>query len=330
MRREILHFFCAAALFTVTACGGSEGGASATTAGLDDVLADSDVASDDTVQSSQDTSEPADVATPQDLIDGDDVLDVQADEDATAPEVSQDSNEGPEVEQELVELPDPPPSIDEGVMFRVNWVNVIEPGFCIKPMDDPNGDCADISGVINAYVGSHLQAGQNPLDVIGFFDPFTFSGELVQMSFGGGSCKRLADGTIEWCDFYKLPTFFEDTKMAGPGQCTQFSDGAACYTTTKADMSLDLAGVPLGFEEAFTAGTFEFDDLEAPTGIAYAYVQGFMTQEAAEATEVDLTLLDAPVKLSDLLDWSYLEVKDGVSGWYFKVEYAAEVVPPKP
>ena len=118
--------------------------------------------------------------------------------------------------------------------------------------------------------------------------------------------------------------------MAGPGQCTQFSDGAACYTTTQADMSLDLAGVPLGFEEAFTAGTFEFDDLEAPTGIAYAYVQGFMTQATAEATEVDLTLLDAPVKLSDLLDWSYLEDKDGVPGWYFKVEYAAEVVPQKP
>jgi hypothetical protein len=187
----------------------------------------------------------------------------------------------------------------------------------------------DISGLINSYVGSHLNAGQDPLDVVGFFDPFSFT-ELVAMSFGRGVCKREDDGTIVWCDFYKTPTFFEDTTMAPPGQCTQFSDGSGCFSTTKADMSLDLAGVPLGFEEAFTSGTFEFDEDLAPTGIGYAYVQGFMTQETAENTEVDITLLADPVKLSDLLDWSYLDLKNGVPGWYFKVEYAADVIPKKP
>jgi hypothetical protein len=232
--------------------------------------------------------------------------------------------------EEVVEALPLPPAIPEGAMFRVNWVNVLQPGFCMKLPADPEGDCVDVSGVINSYLGSHLKEGLNPMDIVGFFDPFDFDPAIgVEMSFGRGTCKRV-DDEIQWCEFWKEPTFFEFTNMEPPGKCSSFSDGSACYSTTKADMALDLAGVPLGFEEAFTSGTFVLDDAEAPTGISYAYVQGFMTQETAENTEIDVDFWEDPVPLSELIDWDNLEEKDGVNGWYFKVEYAAVTVPMKP
>ena len=118
--------------------------------------------------------------------------------------------------------------------------------------------------------------------------------------------------------------------MQPPGSCTMFTDGSGCYSTMEANMDLNLAGVPLGFKKAFTAGTFKFDDVPNPTGIAYGYVQGFMTEEVAKKTMVTADVLNGEIPLSDILDYGYITTnEEGDKGWFFKVDYQAKRVPIK-
>ncbi len=218
-----------------------------------------------------------------------------------------------------------PPAISAGAMFRVNWVQVLKPSFFLA--NPQTGEVVDISAAINAYLGSHLTTTEEPMDIVGLFEPFDFAaGVEVTMGFGRGQCPRDADGNILWCDFYDEATFFEDTLMQPPGTCTAFSGNDACYTTTESDMSLDLAGVPLGFKEAFTAGKFVLEDSGDPTGLTKAFVQGFMNQETAQATTIYVPGFGDLV-LSDLLDEDELIEKDGELGWFFEVNYKAVRVP---
>ena len=115
--------------------------------------------------------------------------------------------------------------------------------------------------------------------------------------------------------------------MQGPGLCTAFAGDAACYTTTAANLTLDLAGVPLDFSEGFTAGQFAFDENGQPTKIAYGYVQGFMPKTTADVTVIYIGELSNVI--SSFLDPADMIEKNGEMGWDFTVDYTALPVPVK-
>ena len=274
-----------------------------------------------------------------------DVADAAADEGAieeVAPDASGDVAEDTAAEDttevaEDVEPPDvgppppppPPPAIPDGVMVRVNWVDVKEPPLCIQI--NPGEPCADANALVNAYVGTHLADGAAPLDIVGLFKPFGFdAGTDWDMFFGRGDCMRDDKGIIHWCTFDGEPTFFEDVTLEPPGACTVFESPDACYTTvTGASLTIDLAGVPLSFEEAFTAGQFAFNDAQVPTGVPNAYVQGFMKQVVAETTFIFIPG-KGDTALSELLNPADMQEKDGELGWFWKVDYKAVRVTIKP
>ena len=315
-------------LIFLVGCGGDGSGNAGTVTGKDTVA---DVQQTDVLEPGADTTESEDSGTVQDTAETPKDIELPDDVESSDTQAAEDVE--PDTSPKTVDAGPPaapPKAHPNGVMFRVDFVQVIEPGFCLKLPEKPD-ECADISNLINTYVGSHLDDSKNPMDIIGLFKPFDFDpAAFVEMSFGRGTCKRDADGTIEWCDFWGNPTFFEDTKMQPPGSCTMFTDGSGCYSTMEANMDLNLAGVPLGFKKAFTAGTFKFDDVPNPTGIAYGYVQGFMTEEVAKKTMVTADVLNGEIPLSDILDYGYITTnEEGDKGWFFKVDYQAKRVPIK-
>lgn len=288
---------------------------------------------DAAVDGSADTSQPSDVPEAPDTSapDADSIPDIEEPVDLEPDagddiELDPDVSDVPDVEDVPEDTGPPvlPPAIPEGVMFRVNWVKVITPSFFLTNQD---GEVVDISVAINAYLGSHLTTSEEPMDIVGLFDPFDFDPAVdVTMAFGRGDCERDANGDIIQCGFYDVPTFFEGTDMQPPFACTSFESSDACYTTTEASLSLDLAGVPLGFDEAFTSGRFHLDDPGAPTAIDGAFVQGFMDEPTAQDTTIYVPGFGMLV-LADLLDPAEMVEKDGALGWWFEVDYKAVPVP---
>lgn len=268
---------------------------------------------------------------------------VAADEgvDDAEPDVAEDAgveDTTPDIVEDVAEdvgppdVPPPlplPPTIPTGLMIRVNWVDIKEPPLCIQI--NPGDPCTDANALVNAYVGTHLAGGTTPLDIIGHFKPFGFeAGMDWDMYFGRGDCLRDEKGVIHWCDFDGNPTFFEDVTLEAPGTCTVFDPAGACYTTLEGEiLNIDLAGVPLSFEDAFTGGQFAFNDELAPTGISTAYVQGFMKQAVAETTYIFIPG-KGDTALSELLNPADMQEKDGEMGWFWKVDYSAVQVTQKP
>ena len=282
-------------------------------------------------------------ATPPTDVGATDTVDVTVAPDLGAPDVPdiqdtaiEDVPDVPDIEEIAEDVgpadvppPPPPPTIAGGVMVRVNWVDVEKPPLCIKLQ--PDQPCTDANSLINAYVGSHIEGGTQPMDIIGQFKPFGFeAGMDWDMFFGRGTCLRDDKGVIHWCTFDGTPTFFEDTTLQAPGACTVFDAPAACYTTDNSTpLTIDLAGVPLSFQDAFTAGQFAFNDKGAPTGVPVAYVQGFMKQTVAETTFINIPPL-GDISLASLLDPADMIETDGEMGWFWKVNYTAIEVTQKP
>jgi hypothetical protein len=301
----------------ITGCGsdGSTGSTTDTTPGTDtaDVVEPETVTPDVT---------PADLDEPETVAPSDITEDVPK-EDVPAPDTTP-------PEPDAVGPPEPNP-VPEGVMFRINWVDVIEPPFCIA-LDPTQPDvCTGTNELINAYltagIGGHLP-DQVPMDIVGLFTPFDFDPTLiVDMEFGRGSCDRDEEGKVLACGFWDTPTFFEDTTMQGPGLCTAFDGDEACYTTTAADLTLDFAGVPLDFTDGFTAGQFAFDDTGNVAKIGYGYVQGFMPKTTADLTVIYIG--DVSNVISAFLDPADMIEQNGEMGWFFVVDYTALTVPKK-
>ncbi len=309
-------------------------GAGADVATAVEVVADATVGADAGPDlASPEVSVVADVALLDaplsDLANLSDAADVAAADTAdTATDAGPDTPDVPDV-PDVPPLPKPKVEAD-GVMFRVDGVLVKSPPLClVVTAGDP---CADVSALINAYIGSHL-TGNQALDIVGFFKPFELLAtgpNKIGMSFGRGDCLRDGNGEVIACGFWGDPTYFENTTVMGPGNCTVFNAPEACYSTTTAPgLVLDLGGVPLGFTEAFTAGQFTFDDKGTVKKLQKAYVQGFMTKETAEKTTITVQ------GFGDLTIASMLSANDmstdaaGNAGWYFEIDYTASRVPIK-
>ena len=319
-------FYGLLVILLVGSCGDDSPGAPSPAGAAETVQQDTHSSASDSEESdATPDSNSMDSAGP---LDSSSAVDVESDtgeslDTATVEDGSEDTNaEDSSVSSDVVTPV--PPAVQDGVMFRVSTVEVVKPTFC---MEDGNGSCADVSAILNAYLGSHLTTTEQPLDILGLFKPFDFDPVTwITMSFGRGECERNAEGDIVSCAFYGPPTFFEETKLFPPGLCEVFSGFDACYSTSQTDMLLDLAGVPLGLKEAFTVGRLVLDDDLNAIGAKDAFVQGFMSQSTAEATEIALPGLGLTA-IADLLLAEELEELDGEMGWWFEVNYSMTTVP---
>jgi hypothetical protein len=318
---------CVLSILIALGCGsdGQTGSSAANDTSLDaapDVTGD--VAVDSTIIEDTHASDSgrADIAEAPDTIEPEEMDSIHI-EDTTVLDTATDSN----VVEETQEPPPPPapPAVPAGVMFRIDWVNILEPAFCVQLA--PNEPCTDVSSLINAFLSGHITDAVEPLDIVGLFKPFDFDPSAdVSMMFGRGDCIQDGQGNIISCDFWDFPSFFEGTMLQGPGTCTAFVSDNACFTTTKADLKLDLDGLTLAFSEGFTSGQFNLDENSNATSIFYAYVQGFMPESTAAMTEVYVPGLGTKMLIDFLQPQDKIE-KNGTPGWFFVVDYSGITVP---
>jgi len=205
--------------------------------------------------------------------------------------------------------------------FRLTSLMFQKPGFCIPT---PGVGCVDATQLVNSFVDADIKNQDNPLVMLGLFDPFDLEGDTSEFFIGPGVCS--VQGGESACAFMDKPAAMKPVVYDKSKPCSA-GDGiespAPCFAVSGASIVVGVLDIALPVYSATVTGTFT--GLPKSDGITGGHIAAFLKKTTASKVKVTLPLMP-PYKLAQLLSPDGLTVQNGEEGWVVEINYTAAAV----
>lgn len=241
----------------------------------------------------------------------------------------------------------PTPTPLQPTAFRATTLEVVDPAITLS--------CNPINSIVNQLVSSSLtQDGDNPpdglldLSVVAVFRPLDQSGPGGDISVGIADCTAPVE-TTQCTENAGSPLQNATYTNQSSGTCLQAdpatiginnsgttsppinAPAGPCFVSSAVSATFDFGGILIPLQDAQFAGEYVGDPASQ---IASGMIKGFLPQSAAESIILpgDLPLVGGQ-QLSALLNGTNgcanddRDVHNGVTGWWFYLNFTGSTVP---
>lgn len=204
--------------------------------------------------------------------------------------------------------------------FRLTSLIFKKPGFCIPT---GQGDCKDATQLVNTLVEADINNPDNPLVMLGVFDPFDLDTDTSFFYIGPGNCSM--DGESP-CTFTGAPSAMGPVKYDKFNECGpvgQSSSPPPCFVISGDSLIVGVLNIALPVYLATITGTLT--GLPKSDGIESGHIVAFLRKATADKVKVTLPLMPQ-YHLSELLSPDDVTTEDGQEGWKVEMDYTAVAV----
>lgn len=204
--------------------------------------------------------------------------------------------------------------------FKLDSLVFAEPGFCLP---SGNGDCFDATPLVNSFVQDDINAADNPLVMLGVFDPFDLYGESSEFFLGPGECSA---GQLPSCDFTGNPASMNPVDYLDSGTCALESglqSPAPCFSVKGGQLVVGIMSIVIPLVDTSVSGTFA--GMPEPDAIQTGHIKAFLKKTVADTIKVTFPLMPT-YYLSELLPADKMDSYDGQNGWGFTMHFSATLI----